>query len=270
MLQGQFGSPGQTAAAYTFANEFIWGGDASRLQILQAQAVIDGTARDAANSPATVLRPGLVMGQVAATKKWKQYDPAATDGSQVPAGILPVELLAVDPLTGADTDRVAPIVVSAPIRAANLLVLGAAFVGHAAEFAVRAAFAKSGFVFDDDVSASLAGLAGHVVTKAANYTVVEADNGTKFQAITGAVTFTLPTRKAGLVYEFLQTTNNDMIINGGASHIVSANSAAGSSVTFNTSNQKLGARARFECVNMNGTLKWIYSLLSTGTTGTVA
>ncbi len=72
------------------------------------------------------------------------------------------------------------------------------------------------------------------------------------------------------MFEFLRTSDHDMIINGGASHIVAVNTATASSVTFDTSSQKLGARARFECVNMNGTLKWIYTLLSTGTTGTVA
>ena len=268
---GQFGLPGSTEAIFSDVNEFLWGSDANKLQILNSQAAISGAARDAGNSPTTVLRQGLIMGQITASKLWKEYDQAATDGSQVPAGIMPVELTMVDPLTGSNLTKSAPVVIRAPVKAKNLFVLGAAFVGHAAEFAVRSAFVGSGqFIFDDDPTGVLSGKNSRTVTKAANYAVLPSDNGTEFQATTGAVTFTLPTRQEGLAYEFLQTTNNDLIINGGAANIVAVNTATGSSVTFNTASQKLGARARFECVNMNGTLKWIYQLLSTGTTGTVA
>ncbi len=268
---GQFGIPGQTEAVYSDSNEFLWGSDATKMRVMTAQAVVSGAARDLGNTPTSILRAGLVMGQITATKKWKEYDPASTDGSQIPAGVLPVELVTVDPLAGTNLDKGAPIVIAAPVKARNLFILGAAFVGHAAEFAVRAAFVNSGcFVFDDDPTGILSGRTKRIVTKAANYTVLSADTGTLFHAITGAVTFTLPTRVEGLVYEFLQTTNNAMIINGGAAHIISANSLTGTSVTFNTASQMIGARARFECANVNGTLKWIYTLLSTGTTGTVA
>jgi hypothetical protein len=268
---GHFGTPGQSEAIFHDVNEIHWGGDNQRLRILNAQAVVSGAARDAANTPTTVLRIGLIMGQITATKKYKQYDPAATDGSQVPVGVLPVELVTVDPISGSNLDKSAPIVIQAPLRASALRILGAAFIGHPAELAVRAAFVRSGnFIFDDDPMGLLSGRISRNSVKAANYTVTAADTGTLFQAKTGAVTFTLPTRKEGLLYQFLQTTNSDMIINGGASHIVAVNTATASSVTFNTTNQKLGARAQFECVNVDGTLKWIYSLLSTGTAGTVA
>lgn len=52
-------------------------------------AVIDGAALDAGNTVSTtVLRPGLVMGQITASGKWKQFDSAAVDGSEVARGIL--------------------------------------------------------------------------------------------------------------------------------------------------------------------------------------
>lgn len=269
-LGGHFGVGGQTNAVFSDVNEFLWGGDASRLKVHNSQAVVDGSARDAGNAPTSVLRAGLIMGQIAATRKWKQYDPAATDGSEVPAGILNVELVTIMPLEGTNIDKQAPIVVGAPIKARNLFILGAAFIGHAAEFAVRSAFVRSGqFIFDDDPQGFLSGVNRRIALRAANYSVGSEDNGNLFIA-TAAVTFTLPARREGLVYEFMQSANAAMIVNGGAAHIVAVNSLAGTSVTFNTGSQMIGARARFECVNINGTLRWVYTLLSTGTAGVIA
>jgi hypothetical protein len=270
MYPGQFGIGGQTTAAFTQPRELFWGGDRTKIQVITRDTFVSGASRDAGSSPTTALRPGLLMGLITASNMAIQWDPTATDGSQNLFGINQFEALVVDALTGSNIDKNMGLVVSAPVKASELLVLGVAMVGSDYEYLARRLLHQSGVILDDDPMGLLARDTMRVVTKAANYTVLAGDTNTAFQAITGAVTFTLPTIKDGLVYEFLQTTNNDMIINGGASAIVAVNTAAGTSVTFNTSSQKLGARARFRAIRLNGTLKWEYTLLSTGTTGTVA
>src|SRR5262245_32920301 len=49
---------------------------------------LKSTAVDARSSPTTLLQRGLVLGKITASGLYKQYDPAATDGSQVARGIL--------------------------------------------------------------------------------------------------------------------------------------------------------------------------------------
>src|SRR5688572_24326980 len=72
-------------AAVTTEREFLWG----PLQTWQlVGGVIVSTAADSGSTPTTTLRKGLLMGIVTASKKWKQYSPTATDGSQVVQGIL--------------------------------------------------------------------------------------------------------------------------------------------------------------------------------------
>lgn len=150
MLQSHFGVPGQAAAIYTAENEFLWGGDVTRICVLMKGCVIDGSARDAANSPTTVLRAGLLLGKVTASGKLVQWDDAAVDGSQTVYGILPVELVMVDPISGADTDRMCPVIVSAPVKVNNLLIKGAAFVGHGDETAARTELNAKRFFLDDE------------------------------------------------------------------------------------------------------------------------
>ena len=50
------------------------------------------TTTDSGSTPATTLRKGLVLGRVTATGKYKQYDDAASDGTEVAAGILDKEI----------------------------------------------------------------------------------------------------------------------------------------------------------------------------------
>jgi hypothetical protein len=270
MFPGMFGVPGQGTAVFTEPNEIYWGGDQTHIVVLQRGCIVSGAARDAGATPTTVLRTGLLMGKITASGKMAQWDPTATDGTAELEGVLPVELNVLDMSTGGNVDRYCSLTVNAPLKASALRILGASLVGSAYEYAARRALHAAGCVLDDDPQGVLVRGVMRTVTKAANYTVTAADTNTAFQAITGAVTFTLPTINDGLVYEFLQTTDNNMIINGGSSSIIAVNSAAGSSVTFNTSSQKLGARARFRAIRFNGALKWEYTLLSTGTAGTVA
>jgi hypothetical protein len=129
MNNGQFGIPGSTNAVFSTAREILWGGDESRIEVLRTSEVIDASAIDAGNTPTNVLRAGLLLGKVTATGKLKQYDEAATDGTQVVFGVLPVELVMVDGL-GVPSDRFVPVIVSAPLKSSALLIGGASFIGH--------------------------------------------------------------------------------------------------------------------------------------------
>ena len=89
LYQGLNLIPGMGAEAFntdTDVADILYG--SPHLHVLLNYARVDGAARDAGNSPTTILRTGLVMGQVTATGKWKQWTSGAVDGSQVARGIL--------------------------------------------------------------------------------------------------------------------------------------------------------------------------------------
>lgn len=150
MLQTQFGVPGQLSAVFSEENQFLWGGDVTRIPVLMKSCVIDGATREAGNSPTHVLRQGLILGKVTATGKLKQWDNAAADGSETVYGILPVELVMTNPLSGSSEDKVAPIVVFAPVKVNNIRIKGDAFVGHADEAACRTELNAKRFMLDDE------------------------------------------------------------------------------------------------------------------------
>ncbi len=58
--------------------------------------LVDSGARDGTNTPTTTLRPGLVMGKVAASGRYKEYNSSASDGTETAAGILLDQTKVVD------------------------------------------------------------------------------------------------------------------------------------------------------------------------------
>lgn len=101
-------TPGMGVEAYTTEHDnsdMFYGQNPWTHIVYLTYAVIAGTARDAGNTPdPTVLRPGLVMGQISASGKWAQFDAGASDGTQVARGILNYLGLNVQNL-GANADR---------------------------------------------------------------------------------------------------------------------------------------------------------------------
>lgn len=118
--------PGQVLSGESFTPAYDWLVQTDTFE--QKGVAIDPAARDAAggHTPTTTLRSGLVMGLVTATKKWKEYDNADADGTEVARGILlhPVRLLdpfgaaAVSPISGA-------IVLAGRVRYAKLFGIDA-------------------------------------------------------------------------------------------------------------------------------------------------
>lgn len=277
MLPGISGMPGISAAVENTEAALLW--DRWEKLFLSNQSSIVSTAVDSSNTPTTNLRPGLILGQITASKKLKQWDPTATDGSELVYGVLYREVAMVDPATGAVADQVGFVIQGGPVKAADLLICvggaTAALNSSTYENVARAQMANR-FRFDDDIF----GLPGfgspwaREIAKTADYTVVEADQGTLFTTVgaAGTVIFTLPTIRAGLgPFEFLNLVDQTMTIASAGSNdnIVWDNDASGDSISFQTASHKLGGRVRVRA-NAAGTKWYVENLSPASCTVTVA
>jgi hypothetical protein len=250
---------GRSATSETTENAVEWRPAGSSHRYKQVR--IDSTAVDTGD-PTSLLRPGLLLGELDNGAGWVDYDTDATDGSQQAKGVLVEEVDLFDPIARASADRTWRVLIQGGVIASRLYGLDQ-----------QARNQLSGrFWFDDQVSAG-----GHtgvsfnrVVEKATNYTVVAADHGKLFMATTGAVTFTLPTKAVGLTFEFFQTTDNDLVLAsaGSLDDILAFGDLAADLVTFSTATQKIGSHARVTCVYLGAALKWVFYNLG-GTTATV-
>ena len=124
---GQDRVVGVTAKVETFENEFLWGPWESLYRSGQA---IDGSSTDAGNTGATnILRQGLLMGMVTASKKLKPWDPSATTGEEYIWGILG-RTLNLHNIQGTDTDRLTGVIyVAGGALSDKLIVPGTTALG---------------------------------------------------------------------------------------------------------------------------------------------
>lgn len=249
-------APGLGVQRTADEKQIWWSGRGGQTLIATRQVTIGSAAQDAGNTPVTTLRAGLVMALNASTGKAYPYDPDATDGTQVPFGILerPVDML----VDGVATDRFTQVIVQGLVKENELVGLDARARQQLA----------SRFLFDRHLDEACGPMAPRKVQRVSSNTSVAADDqGTLFIA-TAAVTFTLPTAAHGLSFRFVQTADAAMSISG--SNLVHDGNAAASSVAFTTSSHKIGSQALVECVyTATNTLKWIVSNLG-GTAATVS
>jgi Bacteriophage lambda head decoration protein D len=191
--------PGLTTSRETYENEFRWG---SEFLAVIGNAIISGNTIDAGNSPTFELRPGLVLGQQIATGQYLQYNPSATDGTEVASAVLLEGLRTLD-FSNNPVTRFYGVLLGGPVKAANLYGL---------DYNARQQMDK--FFFDDLFN----GPGGHwfpwkrFQTKAANYSCVYTDNYTLFDntGATGTVQITLPPIANGYYFGF-RTTNSQII-----------------------------------------------------------
>lgn len=243
---GGFGTPGVGALVTTVEAELLWGGDQGKGIAVYKSIVMDGTARDSGASPTTVLRPGLVLGKITATGQYKEYDPTATDGSQVARAILPIELRMQD-FNATNADRVVPALVAGCVKATPL---------NGLDVYARAHLQRQ-FLFDDDLLGNVNPFP-IVEAKTASYTVVAADNNKIFttQGAMGAVTFTLPTIARGLRFRFFNEADQNMIVESVvADTMVVFNDDAADSIAFQTTSEKIGGS--IEVVANADATKWL-------------
>lgn len=255
---GGFSGAGLTAALYTQEREIIWGGSDTRLQILYKNSVVDGSIRDAGNSPTTLIRRGLLLGKITATGKQLQWDATATDGSQDLSSVNNMELRAQD-FNAVDTDRVFATILQAPLIAGQLLIKGLALVGHTDEYLARRMLRNAGCVLDDDPMGYLAGAPRSPSYEAATTDTLTADqNGmTLYYPNAASVTVTLPAIKPGLEYTLVRVADEEFIVvSPTADNVIVGNDLSADGVTFTTSGEQIGATVFVKSEYVNGTLKW--------------
>lgn len=268
---GGFGVPGHGALVETSDREILWGGDHAKGLVLRKSAIISGAARDAGNSPTTVLRRGLLLGKVDATGEMEEWDADASDGTQNIAGILNVELRATD-FDANNADRAFGVVIRAPLLANQLLIQGTALTSHIDEFLARRQLVAAGCILDDDPFGYLAGQGSRVArVTGTTDTLTEDENGTTlFYSNAASVTVTLPTIKPGLEYEIVREGDEELVIASAlGGDVIVGNDLAANGVTITTAGEHIGARFRVRSIYMGTTLKWLIegplTLFGTGT-----
>ena len=249
--------PGFQPAQESEESQVTWNGRHGQSLIATKKILLDAATVDAGNTPTTTLRGGNVLA-IGAAGNAHVYDPDAVDGTQIAIGILEhAQNMLQD---GVATDRFTQMLVHGLAKEGELLGLDARARQQLA----------SRFVFDRSLGQQ-AGELMHprgVTRKGGNYSVVAADNGLLFVA-TAAVNFTLPTKENGLAFRFVQTADANLVITG-STDLVHKGNAAANTVTFSTTNEKIGSQVLVECMYVAAsTLKWIVTNLG-GTTATVA
>ena len=228
--------PGITSLLQNVEKELWWGH--KNLQRFRGY-VLDGAALDIGNtSNTTRLRPGLLMGMVTATKKLKQWDPDAVDGTEYCIGAMFYDQTTQH--LGNDLDRQAVLFVGGNFKESTVLVPGSTsygLAGNNSEFLIRSQLSAR-FQFDDITTAKYAGagMGGWSTIRKAtgDLTVTEPMNGTLFSTFGAVATvdFTLPaTPQPGLRYGFYAGAAYDMLVVGATNVIVNGDNNA-SSITI--------------------------------------
>lgn len=215
--------------------------------------LLDGAARDAGNSPTTVLRAGLMLGVNRSSGKASEWDPAATDGTQDFAGILLWD--SISQQLGSDKDRwFGFMLVGGLVKSSAVLVPGAASAGidgSTSEYLVRGLMSGR-YLLDDPYHYGSSGNPNfggwkNIVNITANKTLVEADNNTLFTNLgaTGAITLTLPaiTNSKGQRYGFFNCVNQNIAFAAAAAgDLIGFNNAAADTATLGTAGNKIGGQ----------------------------
>jgi hypothetical protein len=272
LFDGAFGTPGIRDLLETTENQF-WVG---RYELQEwVGEVVDGSATDTGNTNQTSdLRAGLLLGKATSGNdegKLKQWNPAATDGTEDIYGVLPY-MLNTD-FRGSTLDRKTGIMVGGLVDATKLLIPGQTalgIAGNANEFLIRNQMVGSGrFKFYKDFVSIDQGSWRNVVAKTANYTVTTSDIGVLFtnRGATGTVNFTLPaTAYKGFRVGFYVVADQTLTVTSGtADTMVVYNDAAADSVSFGSAGDKVGGM--FEVIG-DGT-GWLV-IPRTFTDGTIA
>lgn len=274
---GGFGVAGVGSLTITSEKNIYWGADLAKLPMLRKSFIVSGAARDAGNTPTTNLRPGLLMGILTSSGELEEWDADASDGTQYIASVLDTPLRAID-FDANNADRSIGLPVRAPVKAANLLIQGSAFVGHVDEYLARRQLHSAGFVLDDDPFGYKAGFGYRFETiSAEDHTITADDNGKTFiytHTAAAASAITLPTIKPGLEFYLLRGANSgeDFVIQSSeGDNMIVGNDMQADSVTWTTTGQMIGAGGVIRSVYVATTLHWHFDLYTppfgTGLTG---
>ena len=260
---GGWGTPGIGSERTITESELLWGADQARNAALWLSGVVSGAARDAGNTPTTVLRPGLLLAKLDTGGEYEEWDADASDGTQDIYGVLDTELRAQD-FDATDQDRVFRILTArAPLKARKLLIQGSAFIGHVDEYLARRQLHAAGFVLDDDPFSYKAGAGNRIARVTGTTDTLTADENGKLLIYSNAasVTVTLPAIKAGLIYDILREGDEELVVvSPTADNVIVGNDLSADGVTFTTASEHMGAQVRVESIYVNTTLKWRMTL----------
>lgn len=227
---GSYGYPGMTDVIASVENNFHSG---RVIDMFLEDAMISGAARDAGNTDnTTFLRPGLLMGFNASTQIWTQWDPTATDGTEVLRGINTIgHEMQPD---GANTNRYFNVLTWGTLKADGLLIPGESSFGLSGkdqEFAVVNALLDGGFRLDDKYQR---GFSTHKsVTATATLTSIDIGKTISDYGASGNTAITLPAPKAGMELRFVAVTANTRTISTPtADKLISVGDAAADSIAL--------------------------------------
>lgn len=230
--------PGQPGTEFFTTHKQIWWGREE--QQIYTGANLDSTAVDSGHTSYTdILRPGLALGQLTASKQLVHWNPYATDGSQKLVGFMDYEQKME--YLGVATDRfIGKVLLGGNVKAAALLIPGETDYGISGkdfEFLLREQCAGR-FLLDDYFTApytsfdripTAAEITGGAIT------LTTADNKARVfnTGATGTITYTLPAPKPGLEFEFVPIANQDMVLDGPATGEFYVAGAAANTITIN-------------------------------------
>lgn len=217
-FEGYSLTPGMHDERFTDETNIFWGRWDQREYV---QAVIDSTSTDAGNSDTTQLRTGLAMGVVAATGKFKPWDPYATDGTNYLVGFLLDEIDLT--YAGSVKSRLNAIVVKGNIKADFIVIPGEASAGLSGktyEFLLREQ-AKGRFLFDDDLGKFNALrtrelTAAEISADAVTLTIADHNLILSNRGADATTTVTLPAPVPGLVFYFDMVADQHITLDGPA------------------------------------------------------
>lgn len=241
--------PGVTTLDATYA----WAGTFGRPESFWAYGDkrISGAARDAGGSPTTTLRAGLLMGVITATKLWKEWNPAATDGSQWIRGVL---MSAVNTQRNAANQNrlVGNIAQFGDFKGAQLLIPGEStygIVGKDNEFLVRDGVIGQ-FRLDDFQANQIRTC---IIT--ADTTLDYTYHGATISNLgaSASVALTLPTPRPGFRLNLRVDTGQTIVLNSSASNeFIPSSGTPATSITLSAS--------QFETSTLVGISTTLYSV----------
>ena len=248
---GGWGVPGTGTLAETIEREIMWGGDRSKGMVLEMSANYSADILDAGNTITTDIRAGLIVGKLTTGGELEEWDPDATDGTQDIFGVNPIDFRTLD-LNATAVDRVLPVIVRAPFKAASLLIAGSALVGHASEFVARQALVGGGSILDDDPQGYLGGASWRrKILLGASTTLTSADNYTEFFVHSADVDFILPAVQNGLKFRFFMGEDFELEISSATSVFITGHDQTGDGVTWTTDGSQIGCHVEVEGVNID-------------------
>ena len=277
-FDGSMQIPGLDALRETFENIVTWGRWEQQKFL---PVVLSGAARDVGNTSQTsMLRPGLLMGKITASKLYKEYNALGTDGSEVLAGVLLYDQKMTLSTGSLDRDRMGWLMVGGNLRTGNLIVPGDNDLGLGDTEGLKYVSAirnwlHGRFLLDDDIAGVQSGGWGgwsRVMDVSLHpsatggppvsaLTLTNADNGTFFHtaAVGGNFTITVPTAASSIgmrfgVYHAGGALTYDIIVDTVNGQLIGFNDLAGDSLTWGGDTTAVGACATFVCISAT---KWL-------------